>query len=86
MTQKLDKLQALLLATLGEDIQTLVRERGEITLTVSASRYLDLATRLRDEPVLKFEQTSTCVAWTTPTTKTLAVKVCAIASSRTCCR
>ena len=56
MTQKLDKLQALLQATLGEDIQTLVRDRGELTLTVSASRYLNLATRLRDEPVLKFEQ------------------------------
>ena len=56
MTQKLDKLQAALQAALGRDIESLVRERGEITLTVSASRYLEVATRLRDEPVLKFEQ------------------------------
>ena len=56
MTQKLDRLKAALLATLGDDIQTLVRERGEITLTVSASRYLDVALKLRDDPALKFEQ------------------------------
>ena len=56
MTQKLDRLQDVLQATLGQHIQTLVRERGEITLTVGASDYLDVATRLRDDPVLKFEQ------------------------------
>ena len=56
MTQKLDKLQDALHASLGQDILTLVRERGEITLTVSAARYLDVAMRLRDDAALKFEQ------------------------------
>ena len=56
MTQKLDKLQDALQAVLGQDIQTLVRERGELTITVSAVRYLDVATRLRDDAALKFEQ------------------------------
>ncbi len=56
MTQKLDRLQDVLQARLGQHLQTLVRERGEITLTVGASDYLDVATRLRDDPALKFEQ------------------------------
>ena len=32
------------------------RERGEITITVAAERYLDVASALRDHPTLKFEQ------------------------------
>jgi NADH-quinone oxidoreductase subunit C len=56
MTQRLDKLQAALEAVLGDKIKTFKRERGEITLTVSAANYLAVAGLLRDDPALKFEQ------------------------------
>jgi NADH-quinone oxidoreductase subunit C len=56
MTQKLDNLEAALKAALGNTIQTFVRDRGEITVTVLAARYLEAATTLRDHPALKFEQ------------------------------
>ena len=56
MTQRLEKLQAALEAALGDKIKALHRARGEITLTVTAAHYLAVATRLRDDPALKFEQ------------------------------
>ncbi len=56
MTQKLDQLQASLESTLGDGITTLTRERGEISITVAAARYLDVARLLREHPALKFEQ------------------------------
>jgi NADH-quinone oxidoreductase subunit C len=56
MTQKLDTLQATLQATFGARLVTLVRDRGEITVTVAASDYLDVARQLRDDAALKFEQ------------------------------
>jgi NADH-quinone oxidoreductase subunit C len=56
MTQKLDILQAALVAELGDAVTVLERERGEITITVAAERYLDVASALRDRPTLKFEQ------------------------------
>jgi NADH-quinone oxidoreductase subunit C len=56
MTQKLDNLQATLQAVLGPSLKTLVRDRGEITVTVPAAMYLDAARLLRDDPALKFEQ------------------------------
>jgi NADH-quinone oxidoreductase subunit C len=56
MTQKLDNLEAALKAVLGDGISSLVRERGEITITVPAARYLDVAKTLRDHAELKFEQ------------------------------
>ena len=56
MTQKLDNLQAALEAALGPKLKSLVRARGEITITVDASVYLDAARMLRDDPTLKFEQ------------------------------
>jgi NADH-quinone oxidoreductase subunit C len=56
MTQKLDTLQAALETVLGDTVLRLVRERGEITITVAADRYLGAAARLRDHPELKFEQ------------------------------
>ena len=43
MTQKLDNLQAALQEALGERIASLVRDRGEITITVPAARYLETA-------------------------------------------
>jgi NADH-quinone oxidoreductase subunit C len=56
MTQRLDTLQAALEASLGDAIKSMVRARGEITITVVADRYLDVASRLRDDPTLQFEQ------------------------------
>jgi len=56
MTQRLDALQAALEAALGGRITQLKRERGEITITVSAADYLAVATQLRDDAALGFEQ------------------------------
>jgi len=56
MSQKLDLLQSTLEAELGDAIRQLKRERGEITVTVAADRYLDAALRLRDHAGLRFEQ------------------------------
>jgi NADH-quinone oxidoreductase subunit C len=56
MTVRLDTLQAALQGALGATLKTLVRDHGEITVTVPADRYLDVAARLRDDPALKFEQ------------------------------
>ena len=56
MTAKLDRLQAALQAALGPKLKTLVRERGEITVSVDASVYFDAARMLRDDTTLKFEQ------------------------------
>jgi len=53
---KLDVLEAALAAVLGERVRTLVRDRGELTLTVSAANYVDAALLLRDHADLKFEQ------------------------------
>ena len=56
MTQKLDTLQTALQSVLGETLHSFKRERGEITITVAANRYLTVATQLRDDPRLAFEQ------------------------------
>ncbi len=56
MTQKLDTLQAALEAALGAKLHQLVRARGEITVTVHASVYVDAARILRDDSSLQFEQ------------------------------
>jgi len=56
MTQKLDTLQAALQAEFGDALLSLKRERGEITVSVAADRYLEVAQALRDRPALKFEQ------------------------------
>jgi NADH-quinone oxidoreductase subunit C len=56
MTAKLDQLQAVLEAALGPKISKLVRDRGEIAITVKATDYLAVATQLRDDPTLAFEQ------------------------------
>jgi NADH-quinone oxidoreductase subunit C len=53
---KLDVLEAALKAVLGERVKTLVRDRGELTLTVSAANYIEAALLLRDHADLKFEQ------------------------------
>ena len=56
MTQKLDTLQAALEAAFGDKIKTFVRARGEISITVAADAYGEVALTLRDDPSLKFEQ------------------------------
>ena len=56
MTQKLDTLEATLQSVLGPKLKKLVRERGEITVTVDHSSYADATTMLRDDPALRFEQ------------------------------
>ena len=56
MTQKLDTLQAALQAAFGDTLKSFKRERGEITISVAADCYLDVAAKLRDDPSLRFEQ------------------------------
>ena len=56
MTQKLDTLQAALESELGDAIQSMKRDRGELTVTVTAEHYLQVARVLQDSPALKFEQ------------------------------
>ena len=56
MSQRLDNLQAALTASLGDHTQSLVRDRGEITLVVTAEHYADVALALRDHAALRFEQ------------------------------
>ena len=53
---RLDELQAALETALGTRLKKLVRDRGEITITVAAAEYLSAATTLRDDLTLKFEQ------------------------------
>jgi len=56
MSTRLDSLEGALKAALGAGIRELVRDRGEITVTVAATDYLAAARTLRDHPQLKFEQ------------------------------
>jgi NADH-quinone oxidoreductase subunit C len=53
---RLDTLQAALQTILGASIKKLVRDRGELTVTVGADDYLGAARTLRDHSELKFEQ------------------------------
>jgi len=56
MTQKLANLQTALQNVLGDKIKRLDNAKGELTLTVSAADYLEVARTLRDHVDLKFEQ------------------------------
>ena len=56
MTASLDTLQAALEGALGERAVRLVRDRGELTLTVRAEGYRDTMVMLRDHPELGFGQ------------------------------
>ena len=53
---KIDTLEAALTAVLGERLKKLVRDRGELTVTVPAANYIESALLLRDHADLKFEQ------------------------------
>ena len=52
----LEALQQALEVALGPWLNTLVADRGEITITVSAADYREVALTLRDDPALRFEQ------------------------------
>jgi NADH-quinone oxidoreductase subunit C len=56
MTLKLDTLQAALTNVLGDAVTALKRDRGEITITVPAARWIEVARTLRDDQQLRFEQ------------------------------
>jgi len=56
MDHKIDLLQPAIEAVLAGMIHSLVRDRGELTLTVKAVDYLDVCTTLRDHAELKLEQ------------------------------
>jgi NADH-quinone oxidoreductase subunit C len=56
MEHKLDVLQPALERVLGTRAKKLVRDRGELTLTVSSADYYGVALTLRDDPALRFEQ------------------------------
>ena len=53
---RLDTLEAAVSTLLGASVKRLVRDRGELTLTVAADDYLAVATTLRDHDDLHFEQ------------------------------
>ncbi len=56
MSLNLETLAQQIGAVLGERVVELKSALGELTLTVRAADYLDVATMLRDHPELKFEQ------------------------------
>jgi NADH-quinone oxidoreductase subunit C len=56
MASKIETLKANLEAALGARVVSLTEAVGELTLVVKASDYLDIATVLRDDPKLRFEQ------------------------------
>jgi NADH-quinone oxidoreductase subunit C len=56
MSTRLDTLQSTLQTVFGASIKKLVRDRGEITVTVGADDYLGAARALHDHSDLKFEQ------------------------------
>lgn len=52
----LDTLQDALKSVLGDRLNSIVADRGEVTITVPAARLLEAAELLRDAPALRFEQ------------------------------
>ncbi|WP_261526244.1 NADH-quinone oxidoreductase subunit C [Burkholderia multivorans] len=56
MASKIETLKANLEAAFGARVVSLTEAIGELTLVVKASDYLDVATTLRDDPKLRFEQ------------------------------
>ena len=56
MSDKLDRLQAALRATLGNKLKKLIVDREQIIIEVQASDMLPVATLLRDDSALDFSQ------------------------------
>ena len=55
-TTRLETLQSVLGAALGDAVHTLTEDRGEVTLRVSSVDYLAVAFKLRDQAELGFEE------------------------------
>lgn len=53
---KLDVLESVISSVLGTQLKQLVRDRGEITITVASGDYIAAALQLRDHSELRFEQ------------------------------
>ena len=56
MASKLETLKANLEAAFGGRLLSVTEAIGELTIVVKASDYLEVATRLRDDKSLGFEQ------------------------------
>jgi NADH-quinone oxidoreductase subunit C len=56
MASKLETLKANLEAAFGGRLLSITEAIGELTIVVSAREYQDIATRLRDDLSLRFEQ------------------------------
>lgn len=56
MSAKLDRLKETLESTLGDRLASLVEDRGQVTIEVAASNYINVARALRDSAGLRFEQ------------------------------
>ncbi|TMS58200.1 NADH-quinone oxidoreductase subunit C [Imbroritus primus] len=56
MSSRIETLKAALQKALGAQIQSLTEDVGELTLVVKAADYLAVATKLRDDATLRFEQ------------------------------
>jgi NADH-quinone oxidoreductase subunit C len=56
MSAKLERLSQTLRDLFGDTLQSLVVDRGEVTIEVAAADYLQVARMLRDSPDLHFEQ------------------------------
>jgi NADH-quinone oxidoreductase subunit C len=56
MSAKLERLSLILRDVFGDALQSLVVDRGEVTIQVAASDYLQVARSLRDHADLHFEQ------------------------------
>ncbi|POR55642.1 NADH dehydrogenase subunit C [Paraburkholderia eburnea] len=56
MASKLETLKANLEAALGARVVSLTEKLGELTLVIKSVDYLNVATELRDNPSLRFEQ------------------------------
>ena len=56
MSEKLQRLEGALRASLGDRIKDLRVALGEVTITVSAANYLGVCQQLRDDASLGFEQ------------------------------
>ncbi|MCF2134424.1 MULTISPECIES: NADH-quinone oxidoreductase subunit C [Burkholderiaceae] len=58
MASKLEILRANLNKALGDKLKSATESLGQLTIVVAASDLIDVATRLRDDPALGFEQLS----------------------------
>jgi NADH-quinone oxidoreductase subunit C len=56
MSAKLERLSQILRIVLDKYLRSLIKDRGEVTIEVSAEDYLTVARTLRDHAELRFEQ------------------------------